>query len=272
MKRLYRTLAFLVIPLCALRLYDTLFNIDPKSGYFKNGFNIFYILSFIIIFAAFVWLMIKGRKSTVTTTPPSADGFTGIVFCICALLTAAASLLLMSDVFGRVELSHIFMSRKELFSLNIIDTHFRIEFWVAAVGFIAAVWFAYAAYRFFKDGNVSKRPIFCGVIIVWFCLRALSDFSIAPVNPNDTIILTRLFADLILALFFLKFLRFASIGYPAEETKKLMPYAFLAFAFVVSFKAPLLLIVSLTNAFLIGVDLFASIAAFAMMGQLIKGD
>ena len=273
MRKLFRLLALITIPLFAIRLLNVLLNIDPVTGFYTNDSRITIILSLAFLVVALILMAVQVKKSPPSFGAPSAGTLPASFFCISALSTAVGSVFLLLGVFSQVTLKEIFMSRRALLEAGFVSSHFRIEFWCSLIGFVAAAWFLFAAVRFLRDGDLSGHPWFCCVPVIWFCLRALADYSIAPVNPNNTIILASLAADLVLAVFFFRFCRFAALGHPPDDLKKLVVPALLVFIFTISFKSPLVVFAvetSFAEALYIISDSFAAAAAFCLTDKLLK--
>lgn len=276
MRKTYRLLSLLTIPFFALRLIDALTNIDPATGFFISGNWLKHIVIVAVLVAAVVYITVLSKKSASDFCCPSAGTPPCLFFGASALAVAAGSVLLFTGVFKNFTLKQIFMSKMQLYDIGISNTHFRIEFWCSLLGIIAAAWFIFAAVQFFSgNGDVSKHPFFCCVPFVWFTVRALSDFVVSPVNPNNTVIFACLASNLILALFYLRYTRFASMGYPKEDAQKLAPLALLAFVFTLSFKLPLIFVTikySPADTVLIFADTFAAAAAFCITDLVLRGD
>jgi hypothetical protein len=275
MNRMYRLLALVTIPFFISRTLDVFFNIDPHTGfYYNNGWFIPATVLFVLV-TVLVLMRITVKNKSVIAGRPSSSAIVSAFLFVSSIATAAGSVFLLFNVFNGVGFTEIFMSRAELFDAGFASTHFRIEFWCSLAGLVAAVWFIFAVVCFLTNGgDLSAHPWFCCVPVLWFCIRALADYSIAPVNPNNTVIFASLASDLILALFFFRYCRFAALGYPAEETKKLAVPALLAFIFTVSFKLPLVVFAvetSMAETLYILSDAFAATAAFCIVNKILKG-
>ena len=106
-----------------------------------------------------------------------------------------------------------------------------------------------------------------------FGSRAISDYSIAPVNPNNAVILCCLISDLLLALFYLRYARAVSLGYQQKHIKWLAPIAVLVSAFILGFKLPLLFLssqFSIQNIIFILSDALAAVAAFVLTDKNLR--
>lgn len=272
MNKLYRRLALLTVPLFMLQILSVVTNIDPRTGFFRSGGWFLLIAQILVLTAAIVWIYSKAQKTTLNTAGPQDNPYAALFFGATGITSAIGSVMQLVGALRTAPFSALFMSKKKLLE-NYASTHFRIEFVCALVGMIAAVWFLWAAVRLIKTGSVSGSPYFCCVPVLWYIIRALSDFSISTVNYHNTVILISLAADLMLALLFLRLIWVASLGYPKENISGLAPFALLAFVFTISFKTPLTLIAlqtSGTDFLLILTDTFAATGAFIAVDQLLK--
>ena len=275
MSRVYRLLALVTIPFFITRTLDVIFNIDPHTGFYINSSWFVPAMVLCVLVTVLVLMRTTVKNNPAIEGNPSSSAIVSAFFFVSSIATAAGSVFLLFSVFKGVGFTEIFMSRAELFDAGFVSTHFRIEFWCSLAGLVAAVWFIFAVVSFLANGgDLSAHPWFCCVPVLWFCVRALADYSIAPVNPNNTIIFASLASDLLLALFFFRYCRFAALGYPAEETKKLVIPALLAFIFTVSFKLPLVVFAvetSMAETLYILSDTFAATAAFCIVNKILKG-
>ncbi len=275
MRKLYRPLALLALPLFVLRLLDVILdNIDLRTGFSRAGGLLKTILILVVIFGAAGYQWFRARKISPAQNKPAPSVLSAILLFFSAVGAVAGSIGLLTEVFQRATWEQLFLSKQKLFAVNITDTHFRIEFWCALCGFLAAAWFLFAAIRMFQNGDLSGQPIFCCVPILWYCLRTLSDYALSP-NPYNTFWLTSIAVNMILALLFLQYMRAASLHYPESFAVKLAPYALLAFLFAVSFQlpvAPLLVQRSLASFTLSLVDVFAAVAVFVATDLAFGGE
>lgn len=276
MRKLYRILALIVLPLFALRFVDAVQNINLATGFYDSGSSFLRVLSVLAVVAVVLVMRMRVKSAEIEdSASPRANLVCSVYFALTSvtvLLSSALQIFKALDQAGGFR--QLFMSKKALYLAGFTTTHFRIEFWCGVVGILAAAWFAFAAMRFFlKDGNLSGRPLFSCVPIVWYCLRAVSDFSLAPVNPNNALIITFIAVDLVLGLFYLRYARYTSLGHNSEDARRMIPYGMLAFVFTLSFKAPLVAVLpqESTDILLALADCFSAVTAFVATDITLKG-
>jgi hypothetical protein len=275
MRKTYILLSLSAIPFFGLRLFDVLANMD-KRAFFIAGSWARHIAVLALLIAGAVYMASVAKKAAPLREGPSGSVAAGRIFIVSAVLTASGSILLLTGSLERAgNLSNIFLSRGELISQGHRDLHFGVDFWCSFVGLAAAAWFIFAASRFlFRGGDISGRPFFCCIPAVWFGARAFSDYSLSPVNPNNSAVVASIAASLLLACFYLRYTRLASTGYPSAGAQKLAHLALLAFVFTVSFKLPLVAAgwnMPFPERIFILSDAAAASAAFSLTDAMLKG-
>lgn len=285
MRTRFRWLALLILPLFILRATDVLFNVDPHTGFFtaKTGW-LFYGVGLGVLVLMAILAALKIRKVSENTFAPPAPNFFGALFLASAgviVLVGSVSMLLkiiqqpLDGITGSpmFELRYLFMRRTDLLAI-VRNTHFRIEFWCALAGILVVSW-AFVSIAWRLGRGKSGAPVLLCLPAVWFGLRAICDYAIAPVNPNNTIILSCLITDLLLALFYLRFARVISLGRQPSHIKWLAPHALLAAGFTLTFNLPLLLLssgamFSELNVLFICSDAAAALAALILTDHCLK--
>lgn len=244
MRKWFRLLGLAVVPLFAVRIVDVSRNINLQTGFYDSGNTVSRVASIAaVLLVVFIMYLLSRKDEDFMRHKLTNNPLGGIFFALSGITVILASTLQFIYVFRQANIRNIFMSKKALYLAGFDTTHFRIEFWCAIVGVAAAIWFFFACYCYFSDaGQLTKVPLLSCLPILWYALRALSDFSISPVNPHNALIITYIAVNLLLGMFYLRFARFISLGFLPDDARRLVPYAMLAFVFTVSFKAPLVTI------------------------------
>lgn len=274
MRKMFRILGLVVVPLFAFRMVDAARNINLSTGFYDSGNTPLRVLALAAVGVVVFLVFLRSRTAEdfmqhkLTNNPVG-----GLFFALSGLSVTLASAMQLVYALAQAPLRDFFRSKRTLYLAGYENTHFRIELLCAIVGLMAAVWFVYASVCYFKDASqLTKVPFFSCLPVVWYALRAVSDFSVSPVNPNNALIITYIAVDLILGVFYLRFARFISLGFQSRDARRLVPYAMLAFVFTVSFKAPLVTILpqNSVDLMLAAADGFTAAAAFIVTDITMK--
>lgn len=276
MRTLFRFSLLMILPLFVLRTADVLMNVDVTTGFFaaQTG-GLFWGAGLALLALAAVLLALKNRKAYLRFAPASPSFLGALLLAVTGILIEIGSFGMLLNVIQQpgFEYRHLFISRVELFALGVTSIHFRMEFWCALLGILLIGWiFLWIAWRV-GHGELAKAPVLFCLPVVWFAMRAVCDYTIAPINPHDNMILTRLIADLLLALFYLRYARAISLGRQQNHLRGLAPYALLAGGFMLAFKLPLLFLASQfspSDVLLIAAEAVAAAAAFVLADHSLK--
>jgi hypothetical protein len=275
MRKHFRLLVLVVIPLFLVRLIDTYNNVNLTTGFFDSGGWIPRAAMIVVIASVTFVVYLKTRQSWLFFSGPHHSLVCSVFFGFAGILVFFASLLQLIKTLSQIQFEHLFLSRQQLGLLGYSSGHFRFDFYCALVGISSTVWFLWASVQFFSNrGNLSGKPFLSCLPILWYCLRAITDFSVAPVNPHNTLLLTYLATSLTLGLFYLRYARFVSLGHLRDDAVRLAACATLAFLVTLSFKAPLLAILPQDSADVLTTlaDCFAAAAAYVAADLTLKGD
>ncbi len=198
----------------AFRLIDSLFFVNPETGFYDGGSTALRI-AVLIALAAVCIVFSRSFKQKASLPEKAEKSLPAVLFFLLASLfaligsaaSAAGSLRLVQPI-GRV-----------------------ITYICCILGILAAVWFFVAAYYYFKGKALFGR-YFSVAVILWFCFRALSEFVRAPINANNSVALVSLASELILAAFFLSLGQYFSLENKKEAfAKKAVSLSLLALTF-----------------------------------------
>lgn len=275
MRKLYRLLALVVVPIFVFHLVDTIQHMNPSTGFYtsSNGFLRAFSLLAAAAAAGIAFLRTRQFEDRQFKAPDSSF-FATLLFALSGIAVALASALQLINVFEQASFQNIFMSKKALYLAGFTTSHFRIEFWSSLVGFCAAAWFIYAGWCLFQDPKqLAKGRLFNGLPVIWYGLRAISDFSLSPVNPHNTLIITYIAVSLMLAMFYLRFTRYMTLEYQPGDFRRLVLDALLVFIFTISFKLPIAVILpyQMDRMLLAIADTLTALTAFVVTDRIIKG-
>jgi len=276
MKRLWSLLALFTLPFALLRSWDVLYNIDARTGFFYSSGWLRHILILLTVLSITLYSFVLARRTPLTDHGTGSSPLIALLGLFSAAVITWGSAL---QIVGSLQVGGfraLFMSRRALFGMGLTSIHFQSAFWSGVFGLAAALWFVWLAWSYLcRNGAVTTMPVLCVLPVLWYLVRAFSDFSYAPINYNNTLVFSCLFADLLLALGWYRFLYCSIQGFPTDVLAKASPYALLAFLFTLSFKLPVLLIpyVHHTQAdrLLIAADGLSAFTLFLVMTQTWKG-
>ncbi len=172
------------------RLADVLFFIEPSSGFYGGGF--FVLRAAVAAFAAAACVYIRARFDA----PGLSAGeykklpLSGVLFALACFFTAPLSVM---QGLAKIPFAS---SRPVAVVLALC----------ALSGLGAAWWFYTAAISCFtkkKEGG----SLLSAAVVLWYCLRALERFVLAPVNANDSVTISLMFSALALAAAYLALAR-----------------------------------------------------------------
>ena len=243
MKRIWNLLCLSALPLLLIRLWDVKSNIDARTGFFHDERWFRHVLILLTFIALVLYENICARRQADETFHPKNSVGVLLAGAMTSLCVFVASLLMLySSYTTGGGISYLLMPRRALMEMGIISTHFQTEFWCSLVGLATVAWFAWLCIRFNKGGDVSIKPLFCLLPVIWYSFRAFNDFSLAPVNYHNTLVFSCFTADLLLALAWYNVAHHAALGYTRQSRVKASTFILAAILFTVSFKFPVLFI------------------------------